>query len=309
VHDVEMRADADVTALVRLSRLIRRFRPDIVHMHTARAHALGVPAARLAGVGRRVVSRRVVFPIGHVSARLKYAFGVDRYIAISGAVADALAMANVAREKISIVRSGIETAPLEGADGGAARRSFGIEAGTPLVGCVAHFTREKALIDLVRAWPDVTVRAPTARLVLVGDGAERATLEREATAMGIEKAITFAGFREDVPDCIAAMDLFVLPSVMEGLSTSLLMAMALGKPVIATRAGGIPELVRPGETGILVPPNNPAALAEAIVDLLERCDLARRFSEGARRRVLDRYTADAMVEGTLAVYRLALQSR
>ncbi len=302
VHRIEMRGEADLAAMMRLVRLLREEHPDIVHMHTARAHTLGAVASVLSGIGRRVVSRRVVFPIGRFSARLKYAPGTACFIAISHAVADTLVAAGVDRGRVTVVPSAVDVESLEDADGAAVRASFGIGRSTPTVGTVAHFSREKGLDTLVRAWRDVTVRVPDARLILIGEGEEKQRLEREASAHVVSDSIIFAGFREDVADCISAFDVFAQPSLSEGLGSSILMAMALGRPIVATDVGGIPELVTPDETGMLVPVGDPGLLAGAIVELLERPELRDRLSGAGRQRALEHYTVDAMVDGTLAAY-------
>jgi len=304
--EVEMRGEADVAGIARLARLLRRHDPDIVHMHTSHAHGLGVAASLLAGRGKRVVSRRVDFPVKGLSARLKYGRVVDRFIAITEAVADVLRSAGVATDRISIAHSGIDPDRVRGGDGARFRASVGVPDDAPLVGTVAHFAWHKGLEHLIRAWPDVVSAIPDAHLVLVGDGEDRGLLEREIAAAGVDASVLLPGFRRDVPDVLAALDVFVLPSVMEGMGTSLLDAMAARRPVVASSVGGIGEIVIDGETGLLVPPRAPSILAGAIVATLTDADAVARRVDAAEARMLASFTSDAMVRATLDAYERAL---
>jgi glycosyltransferase involved in cell wall biosynthesis len=168
----------------------------------------------------------------------------------------------------------------------------------PVVGTVARLVPQKALHLLVEAAPAVLARHPATRFVVVGEGPSRGELERLAEGLPFE----FTGAREDVPDLLAAFDVFVLPSDFEGLCYAVIEAQAAGVPVVATPVGGVRENVVPGETGILVPTRDPAALADAVVRLLDDPAEARRLAAEARRRVLARYPVTRMVEQTLALY-------
>jgi len=301
-----MRNEADPIAVAGLVHILRRHRPDIVHMHTARAHTLGVAASLAARVGRRIVSRRVDFRPRGLSARLKYRMGVDRFLAITEAVAAVLRSAGVPNERIAVVPSGIDPARVRGGDGALIRAELGLTANDPVTGSVAFFAWHKGLDVLVRAWPLVVRDIPGAVLVLVGDGEDRALLEAEAKRGGVADRVRFMGFRHDVANCLAAFDVFVLPSLMEGMGTSLLDALAAERPVVATRVGGIPEVITDGETGLLVEPGSEAPLAAAVVRLLSDRRLAEQLAERGRARVVDRFSDTAMVEGTLTVYERVL---
>lgn len=309
VLPLRMRGEGDLGAAIQLARILRREEADLVHLHTAHAHTLGILASLLAGRGRRVVSRRVDFAIGGISARVKYGLLVDRFIAITEAVAGVLEAGGVPSERISIAQSGIDPDRVRGGDGPRFRRAVGIPADVPLVGTIAHFAWHKGLEFLVRAWPAVRSRHPRARLVLVGEGEDRAKLEREVAAARVSTSVTLTGFRTDVADALAAFDVFVLPSIMEGLGTSILDALAAEVPVVASAVGGIPEIITDGESGRLVPPEDPDRLAEAIAGLLDDPDTARALAQAGCARVEADYTEEAMVAATLAAYEGALASR
>jgi len=303
VAEVPMRGEFDFRAVIRLSKLIRDRRPDIVHMHTSHAHALGCGATTLARRGRTVVSRRVDVPVAaNLWSSFKYHHGVDRYIAISQAVRRALIAGGVDEGRISVVHSGIDTTRFDHVSPTGLREAFAVPPEAPIVGSIAALTREKGHRHLLAAVPRVLASQPDARFVLVGDGTLRQALEAQAKSLDIAQAVTFTGFRADVPECLAAFDLFVMPSLREGLCTSVLDALAMRKAVVASATGGLPEIVRHEQTGLLVPPKEPEPLAEAIVRLLHDRDLACRLAEAGRQLVETEFSAQSMVEGTLRAY-------
>lgn len=307
VEPLRARGELDPFAARRLAAIARDRGVDLLHAHTAHAHTLALAARRRLRLPL-VVSRRVDFPPrrGWFS-RWKYRRGADHYIAITEAVARVLERAGVERRRISVVPSGVDLDRLAGADGSAVRRDLGALGDRFLVGAVGHLAWHKGFEILVEA----ARRSDPDRFlwVVVGEGEERADLERRAARAGVASRFRLLGFRKDVPDLLAAFDVLAAPSHMEGLNTSILDAMALGRPVVASRVGGIPEAVVHGETGLLVPPGDPDALARAVRRLADDPALARRLGEAARRRVREKFSADAMVEGTLEVYRSVLERR
>jgi glycosyltransferase involved in cell wall biosynthesis len=180
----------------------------------------------------------------------------------------------------------------------------------PLVGNVAALVPHKGQRHLIEAAHLVVQQVPDARFVILGEGELREQLERQVKDHHLEKHVLLPGFRTDVLGCMKGFDLFVLSSVTEGLGTSLLDAMACGKPIVATTAGGIPEVVADGETGLLVAPRDHTALAAAIVRLLNDDALRAAMGKAGRDRVTERFTVGRMVAGTVAVYeRLAGKHR
>jgi glycosyltransferase involved in cell wall biosynthesis len=306
VEPIRTRGEADPRAVVKLASLFKSWRPDVIHMHTSHAHTLGVLAAKSAGIGRTVVSRRVDFTIYRNALKLswfKYRFGVDRYVAISRGVRAQMIEDGIRPEKISIVHSGIDLARFDGVKPHDYHAEFGLPAGAPVVLDVAAFGWHKAQEFLVRATPKILAGAPEARVFLVGEGECMAKVRDEAERLGVAGRIVFTGFRTDVPSLLAGADVFVMCSVLEGLCTSLLDALALRRPCVGSAVGGIPEVLIDGETGLTVPPRDPDALATAILRVLADPALGARLAAAGRRHVEERFTVDAMVEGTLAVYR------
>jgi glycosyltransferase involved in cell wall biosynthesis len=284
-------------AALALRKLVREFQPHAVHLHDphAVAAALLLPASV-----PQVASRRVDFPARGPLSRWKYA-RCRRVIAVSRAVAGVLAADGFDAGRVRVVYEGVPDRP-PAAGGGDALATLGVPAGAPVVGNVAALTAHKDQATLLAAAARALPRVPQARFVIAGRGELEEALRAQAMALGIRDAVVFAGFRTDVDRLLPAFAVFCLSSRTEGLGTSLLDAMCYGRAVVATRAGGIAEAVEDGVTGRVVPPGDAEALAGALVELLEDPGRRERMGEAGRRRFLERFTADRMVEETLAVY-------
>jgi glycosyltransferase involved in cell wall biosynthesis len=305
---LDARNDADLFAVFHLARLLRRERFDVLHCHTGRAHGVALLSRRLVPVSSRpkiIVSRRVAFASASFLLRRKFA-GADRIVAVSQAVKRGLVAAGIDPGRIAVVRDGIpldQSAP-DPADRERVRCLLHLAPADRLVLNVAHLSAEKGQSDLIAAAARIHAAAPDSRVAIVGGGKLRAKLEREAAAAG-DARILFAGFwpPERISSLLAAAAVFVLPSRQEGLGSILLEAMAAGVPIVAASAGGIPEIVRDGSTGLLVPPGDPEALAAAVLRLLADPGLAARLAAAALEFVRREGSADRMVEETVAVYR------
>jgi len=180
--------------------------------------------------------------------------------------------------------------------------AFFLPHGAPVVGNVAALVPHKGQRYLIEAAHLVVQHVPDARFVILGEGELREHLEKQVHEHHLEKHVLLPGFRTDVLGCLKAFDLFVMSSVTEGLGTSLLDAMAASRPIVATTAGGIPEIVEEGVNGLLVPPRDAHALADAILRALRVADLRTRMGAAGFARVNERFTVEKMVAGTAAVY-------
>jgi glycosyltransferase involved in cell wall biosynthesis len=289
----------DLTAGLRLRRLAAGH--DVVHFHTSRAHALA-PFCR--GLGARlVVTRRMDYvPRGGPYARWLYNRAVDVVIAISEGVRAALMQAGVDPFRIRVVPSGIDPERVEAAPGMriATRRAWGIDDGEVLVLVLGVLERRKGHAVLLEAARRLGSTVPPVRYVFCGEGGEREALAAAAEPLG--DRVRFAGFQRDVAACLAAADIVALPSLHEGLGVAALEAMAAGQPVVASRVGGLAEVVIPDETGLLVPREDPAALAAALSRLIGDPVARARLGAAGRARVLADYSAVRMAEATLACY-------
>jgi glycosyltransferase involved in cell wall biosynthesis len=300
VKPLRIRGEIDLAAVWRLSRYLRRQRVDILHMHTPHDHAIGILAGMLAPKVAKVVSRRVDFPpMRHGLSRWKYSYPGVCYVAVSEAVRDVLISSGAAPSQVCTVHSGIDL-----------RRFVALPTAPPLfpggtrvVGTVGHLAGHKGHTYLLEAIRLLRRDEPHIGLVIAGDGGLRAALEAQAASLGITSQVRFTGFRHDILALMQQFEVFVFSSVMEGLGTAILDAMALRKPVVATRAGGIPEVVQDGVTGLLVPPREPEALAKALLSVLRQPEQSRAFGEAGRKRVEMFFTAERMAAHTLRVYR------
>jgi len=217
--------------------------------------------------------------------------------------------ARVSPDKVVTIYNGVQTnefAALAARAAARGRRAFGIPAGAPLVGAVGRLHRQKGFTDLITALAQVREHLPAVRLLLVGDGELRGDLEAHAQALGLSEVVTFAGLRTDIPEILAELDLFALPSLWEGLPNVVLEAMAAGLPVVATAVGGTPEVVVDGVSGLLVPPHDPAALAEALVFLLRDPGMRRKIGQAGRKRVGQCFSVGQMVRKTEDLYETLL---
>ncbi len=205
--------------------------------------------------------------------------------------------------RIDVIHNGIEPGPeTDGSACQAARRELGVPADAFLVGTVARLDPVKGLEVIVQAFSTIVAHVPEARLVLVGDGPERQRLEELAVRLGVASCITWAGFRSDARALMAAFDVYVNTSTSEGVSLTLLEAMAASRAVVATRVGGTPEVIVHGTSGLLVPARDPGAVAETILALHQ--DAGRRQALGAagRSRVVERFSFDRLIRNYLAAY-------
>ena len=281
---------------------------DVAHAHSAHAHALGVPAARLARVPGVVVSRRVDFAVGgNGFSRLKYRMPVDRYVCISRGVWDVMERGGIPRARLALVPSGVafREPPPATSD---LRALIGAAPGTPVVGTVAALAPHKNHADLMRAAALVVAQRPDVQFAWLGEGECRSALERQRRELGLEAVVHLLGFRPDALPLMRQFTVFALASYLEGLCTSLLDAQRLGVPVVATAVGGIPDVIADGENGRLVPARDPAALAGAILEALDHPERAAAWAVAGRARV-GRFRAERMVEDTLRVYREVLAER
>ena len=314
----------DLVATLRLARLIRRERPDILHTHTAKAGTVGRVAALLAG--RRAPPIVVHTFHGHV---LRGYFGplrsglfrlLERWlaarttalIAVSPQVRDDLVALGVAPpERFVVIRLGIELDERVAAeqDGRAeSRRYLGIASDRFAVGWIGRMTAVKRTDDVLVAFRRLRDDGVDAVLCMVGDGPDRPELERRAHELGVIRDTLFLGYQEDVAPFYAAFDALVLPSSNEGTPVSAIEALAAGRPVVATRVGGVPDVVQEGQDGFLVDPGATDDLADRLARLARDPALRERMGGAGRERVLPRYAVARLIDDVDRLYRSLLAS-
>jgi glycosyltransferase involved in cell wall biosynthesis len=312
----------DAVAIARLARLIRRVRPHILHTHTAKAGAVGRLAALLAGDARPPivvhtfhghVLRGYFDPLRTAGFRLLerwLATKTTALVAVSPQVRDDLVSLGVApRERFVVVRVGIELEQRVAAeqDGrGESRRVLGIGPDRFAVGWIGRMTGVKRTDDVLRAFRRLRDRGVDACLCMIGDGPDRPAVERRAHELGIMRDTLFLGYQEEVAPFYAAFDAMILPSINEGTPVSAIEALAAGRPVVATRVGGVPDVVREGEDGFLVEPGDTDELADRLAQLARDPALRERMGESGRQRVLPRYAVERLVDDVDRLYRSLL---
>ena len=309
VFPVPMRGEVDLLASYRLGRHIKSLNCDIIHSHTSHAHTLAFFAS-LGAKTKLLVSRRVDFSIFRHSffrlSGIKYRHMADYYIAISQKIKDVMVRDGIPAQRIFVVHSGIDHERFTAASADHLISEFDIKSNQPVVINVAHLAGHKGQRYLIEAIPLVLAKISNARFFIVGAGKLMGELKALAASMGLNRELVFTGFRQDVGAFYQIADLFVSSSVQEGLGTAVLDALALGKSVVAANSGGIPEIIQDGETGRLVSPADPAALAEGIIEQLSNPEEASRMAMQGQMMVRKMFSLDSMVEKNIAVYRQIL---
>jgi glycosyltransferase involved in cell wall biosynthesis len=304
----------DLMALRDLRRRIRALRPDIVHTHSSKAGFVGRLAARMAGVPRifytphgHVFHSYYGPPITRMFIRLERfaARFTERIVVLTDAEAEQhLAVGVGRRGQFVKIPSGVDltTVRAEAAGGSRVRQELGLSSETPVVGAVARLVPVKGLGYLVAAMPEILRGCPETHLVLAGDGDQRSGLEGLARELAVADRVHFLGFRRDAAAVTAALNVFVLPSLNEGLGRVLVTAMALGVPIVATKVGGVPEVVEDGRQGLLVPSADPQALGRAVTTLLTDRHCAASLGMGGRDRAR-LFSSEVMLKLHAELYR------
>ncbi len=316
VYSVGKRPGTDLRMIVRLTRLLHGLRPDLVHTRNWGGFD-GILAARLARIPvvihgehgreandpegrnrRRNRLRRLLSPL------------VDRFVAVSSDLRRWLVgTVGIPERKVVTICNGVDTHRFTGEDRESARRAMGIVDGRLVIGTVGRLDPVKDQAALLTAFAQVRGRHPEALLLVVGDGPSRSELEARAGALDLGPSIRFLGESKEIPRLLRGMDVFVLPSIAEGISNTILEAMATGLPIIATRVGGNPELVQDGVTGTLVSPRDPRGLGDAIAGYLEDAPRREVHGRAARRHAVERFALDRMVAAYSGLYLELIRSK
>lgn len=301
--------------LKRLTRFLRDHEIDLVHTHRYKDSVLGTIAAKLAGVPYVVRTvhglrepmtgwKRLKFRVYEALDRMTLLCFADLVIAVSRRMADTLRASGYRPTSVTHIHNGVDLAsiaPARTAD--AVRRGLGLDPRAPVIGTAGRLSPVKGHASLLRAARRVLDRRPDAKFLIVGGGPLQAALIDQASRLGIAGACVFTGARHDAHELVAAMDLFVLPSLAEGIPMALLEAMALGKPVVATAVGGVPEIIEDGVNGTLVAPGDEQALAEACLHAMTDREWSSTAGVRGRRLVEERFSHEGSGRALLAAYR------
>jgi glycosyltransferase involved in cell wall biosynthesis len=329
-HEAEQLADADVrlvdwlrypispirdlAAVFKLKRLLKEWSADVVHTHSSKAGVIGRLAARLAGVPVTVhtvhgwsfndtqpaLLRRFYIALERWLAR-----STDALVTVAAADRDnGLKLGIGSPEQYRVIHSGIDIQsyrrPASARE--LARKELGFGPDAVVVGTVACLKHQKAPLDFVEAAKLATASDPRLGFFIAGDGPLRTEVEKAVAKAGLDDKFLLLGWRQDIPELLAAMDLFVLTSLFEGLPRAVLQAMAAGVPVIATAVNGTPEVVIDGETGRLIEPGKPDQASSAMVEMAKGAQFAARLAENATARLGEKFEIRGMVRDLDALY-------
>ena len=297
--------EVDFAAGLRLSRVLRELTPAVVHAHDP--HAVSMTAMALSMMGRAarpafVVSRRVDFHLKQNSfSRWKYKLA-DCIVCSSNAIRAMVVGDGVPDDRAVTVYEGVDCDRIAAIPAADVHKEFWLTPHVPVVGNVAALVAHKGQRYLIDAAPAIIHARPDAQILIFGEGELRPQLQRQIKHLGLDLNVRLVGFQPNVLALLKSLDLFVMSSVTEGLGTSILDAMASSKAVVATDAGGMPEAVDDGVTGLIVPAQKPAPLAAAILRLLDDTALRAQMGQAGLQRVRAQFSVDRMVDQTLAVY-------
>jgi glycosyltransferase involved in cell wall biosynthesis len=300
----------DAIAVGALAAHLAEIRADVIHNHMFRAETVGTRAAMaLAEIGHR---RPYVVSTVH-SSRVRSEEDrellrqltphIDQIIAVSRMIEVKLENEGRTAAPVRLIYNGVDLSRYDHTEPCCTLpEEYGMEPGSQIVGVVARLEPEKGHATLIEAWPQVLRAVPDAYLLIVGEGSRREALEAQAREMRVAHRVVFTGRRDDVPSVTAALDVAVLPSYREAQGLSILEAMALSRPVVASNVGGIPEMIEDGVTGLLVPPHDADALARSISRLLLDHPLADTLARAGHDLVHDRFCVELMVSEIQAIY-------
>jgi glycosyltransferase involved in cell wall biosynthesis len=304
LYPLACKSEFNLKALWALGKRIKQFQPEIVHAHDSRTLGLAVQLKLLRPSWKLIAARRVAFRLhSNPLWKFKYLRATDKIVAVSDYIRRQLIAEGIDPARIALVYDGLDlNAAAPAPNRNQLRTEWGIAPDDFVIGCVGQMTAEKGHEYLIRGFRKINEAFPKTRLMLVGDGPLRRHLEQLGKSLLPEKSFIFTGFIECLTTIFSSMDLFVFPSLAEGLGSTLLLAMAFQVPICASHTGGIPELVDPGKRGFLFPPGDSDALAAAVSQVLQNPLQAGKKAASALEWVKSRFLVDHMVEETLKVY-------
>jgi glycosyltransferase involved in cell wall biosynthesis len=303
-HELKMRGELDIFSAFKIAKIVNNEGISILHAHTSHAHSLAVLASLFFKEKVPVVvSRRVDFkPKDSFINFIKYRIP-DRYISVSKAIKDVLVSSGIPEAKVSVVHSGVDINKFPDATKEPLIKEFGLSPDDRIIGNIAHLADHKGQKYLVSAFKLLLNEIDNVKLFIVGKGELERELKRQVKELGLEESVIFTGFRDDVGNLLKLFNVFVMSSHLEGLGTSILDAFVMRTPVVATDAGGIPEMIKDKVNGRLVRSKDPEALKEGIKFVLKNPDAAKEYSDNGYRSALTNFDYKVTAEKTLQVYR------
>jgi len=304
VLQLKISGKTDALSILRLSLAMKRKKCRLVNFHDAHSVAVGSAAASLAKVPIKVISTRADFPLKkNVLSRRKYAKNVDAIIAISEGVKNVLVEGGIDAKRIHVIPDGIDFTPYEDKTSkDYLRREFSFAPDDFLVGFVTQLSDNKGHKYLIQISKHLREHTPKIKIIIVGEGPLQMELNKKVKEIQGKDVVFFLGFREDIPQILNSLDVFVHSSYHKGLGSIIMDAMACRLPVVATRVGGIPEMVDHQKTGLVVPPQRPKSLAKAIIKMYEDRELAHLLGQRGYEHVHKKFSAESMASKTIDLY-------
>ncbi len=318
VFDLKMRNRMALGAVIRLYRLLKREKVRVLHTHLIQADICGFLAGKMAGVPVIISTKHNPDEFRKRRSIPVWLDGIfanrsDRIIAVSNAVRDFLIKwERISEDKFTVIHNGIDMEDFNfreftsATDITAKKEELGIDSSSQVVGTVRRLDEQKGHKFFLEAIPEILKKVHGVKFLIVGDGPLQNKLEKLSEKLKISENVIFTGIRRDIPEILAIMDVFVLPSIFEGFGIVLLEAMAMKKAIVASRIGGIPEIVDDGLTGILIEPANPSEIANSIITLLKNPEKAKQMGDAGSKKVEKIFTADVMAKQIEDVYDSAL---
>jgi glycosyltransferase involved in cell wall biosynthesis len=304
IEEIATRQGGALFASSRIRNVLRRLKPDLLHFHDSRSHGFGLMANRQVRLPA-VISRRVAFPIKMgLFSRAKYFFPRQRFIAVSHFIKQIMVDTGIDSSLIDVVHDAVDVsiAPVQ------TRRKYAVSSEEVVIGSVGALEAEKGFDLLIEALAIARNSLPHPRCIIAGSGSEQPRLEGLVSQHQLGSLVQIIPMPETLHEFIEALDLFVLPSRTEGFGSILLLAMHCATPVLASDAGGIPELIEDEKTGFLFPKENVGAMAGRLIDLAQNGQRRNSVVQLAAERVRNHFSIAAMTEGTLKTYRTALET-
>ena len=318
VFDLKMKNRMALPAVIRLYRLLKREKVRVLHTHLIQADICGFLAGKMAGVPVIISTKHNPDEFRKRRSIPVWLDGIfanrsDRIIAVSNAVRDFLIKwERISEDKFTVIHNGIDMEDFNfreftsATDITAKKEELGIDSSSQVVGTVGRLDEQKGHKFFLEAIPEILKKVHGVKFLIVGDGPLQNKLEKLSEKLKISENVIFTGIRRDIPEILAIMDVFVLPSIFEGFGIVLLEAMAMKKAIVASRIGGIPEIVDDGLTGILIEPANPSEIANSIITLLKNPEKAKQMGDAGSKKVEKIFTADVMAKQIEDVYDSAL---
>lgn len=310
--ELDLKNSLDFISTIKLAKFCKKNNIDVIHAHLARDYWIAYITKLLYKRAKLVFTRHVSFPIKSTLLKKKMYKSTDKIIAVASAVEKSLLDSGVViKEKISVIYNGIDVSKINNAVKNKLRKELDLNNDAVIIGTIGSFCPNKDQLTFIKSIPDIINKIPNAVFVIIGSGDEnyKKELDELVKKLGLTGKVRFLGARSDIYDLIKDFNVFLLTSKQEGFPLVIIEAMAAGVPVISTNVGGISEVIKNNETGILIPPESPKELSKAVIELLSDKKLTKDIIDNAQIAVNKHFTVENMTSNTLNIYKQVMESK